>query len=74
MGLLAKHCGDLTFAEILPRLRCKRCQRTPAPVYLCEEYREQTNGAPTDWAIELVLAPAKPYSLPLTPDEPSRIA
>ena len=49
--------GDRTFADILPGLRCKRCNRPPAPVYLCAGHREHNHGAPADWAIELVQVP-----------------
>jgi hypothetical protein len=55
--LLAKDRGDRTFAEILPRLRCRRCKGTPAPVYLCAGHRERNLGSPADWAIELVPVP-----------------
>ena len=54
LRLLATKRGDRSFAEILPRLRCKRCNRPPAPVYLCAGHREHNNGAPADWAIELL--------------------
>jgi hypothetical protein len=57
LRLLAMKRGDKTFAEILPRLRCKRCNRPPAPVYLCAGHREHNHGAPADWAIELVPVP-----------------
>jgi len=57
LRLLAADRGDRTFAEILPRLRCKHCKRPPAPVYLCAGHREHNHGAPADWAIELVPAP-----------------
>jgi hypothetical protein len=54
LRLLATNHGDRSFAEILPPLRCKRCNRPPAPVYLCAGHREHNNGAPADWAIELL--------------------
>jgi hypothetical protein len=57
LRLLAMKRGDRTFAEILPRLRCKRCNRPPAPVYLCAGHREHNHGAPADWAIELAPMP-----------------
>jgi hypothetical protein len=74
VSLLAKQRGDPTFAEILPRLRCKRCRRPAAPVYLCAGHREHTNGAPADWAIEIVPVAAKPLSPPLRPNEQSKLA
>jgi hypothetical protein len=39
---------------LLSRMRCSKCGRPPAPVYLCAGHREHTGGASTDWAIELV--------------------
>jgi hypothetical protein len=52
--LLAQDYGDRTFAELLRRLRCAKCKRPPAPVYLCAGHREHNHGAAADWAIELV--------------------
>ena len=52
--LMRGQLGDLTFAEVLRRLRCRRCRRPPAPVYLCAGHRQFNFGAPPDWAIELV--------------------
>ena len=54
--LMTQH-DDLTFAGLLNRLRCKKCRRKPAPVYLCAGHREHNHGAAPDWAIELVPAP-----------------
>jgi hypothetical protein len=54
--LLAQDRGDQTFAAIVARLRCSKCGRPPAPVYLCAGHREHHHGAPADWAIELVPA------------------
>jgi hypothetical protein len=31
--LLAQRHGNLTFAELLPKLRCKCCGQRPAPVH-----------------------------------------
>jgi hypothetical protein len=49
--------GDRTFADVLPRLRCRQCGKAPAPVYLCAGHREHNHGAPPDWAIEFVPVP-----------------
>jgi len=57
LRVLTSHYGDPTFAEILRRLRCRRCRRPPAPVYLCAGHREHNNGAAPDWAVELVPPP-----------------
>jgi hypothetical protein len=58
--LLMQQWGDVSFAELLPRLRCRKCKRPPAPVYLCAGHREHNSGAPPDWAIELVPVPSLP--------------
>ena len=55
--LLQRDHGDRTFAQVLAKLRCKRCRKPPAPVYLCAGHREHTMGAPPDWSIELVPVP-----------------
>jgi hypothetical protein len=60
LRLLAQQQGNRTFAEILSRLRCRRCRQPPAPVYLCAGHREHNFGAPPNWAIELVPAPPSP--------------
>jgi hypothetical protein len=52
--LLLRDHGDRTFGQVLSRLRCQKCRKPPAPVYLCAGHREFTMGAPADWAIELV--------------------
>jgi hypothetical protein len=57
--LLVQQRGDVSFGELLPRLRCKECKRPPAPVYLCAGHREPNHGAPPDWAIELVPVPVR---------------
>ena len=54
MRLMMAQQGDLTFADLLRRLRCRRCRQAPAPVYLCAGHREFNFGAPPDCAIELV--------------------
>jgi hypothetical protein len=55
--LLVKHHGDRTLAAVLKSLRCSRCGKPPAPVYLCAGHRHHVGGAPPDWAIELVPKP-----------------
>ena len=55
--MIAKNSGNRTFAEVLARLRCTGCGKTPAPVYLCACHREASGGAPPDWAIDLVPVP-----------------
>jgi hypothetical protein len=55
--LLMQRCGDVSFEEVLTRLRCQKCKSPPSPVYLCAGHREHNSGAPPDWAIELVPVP-----------------
>jgi hypothetical protein len=55
--MIVDNSGDRPFAEVLSRLRCSRCGKPPAPVYLCAGHREASGGAPADWAIELVPMP-----------------
>lgn len=54
--LLAQRSGDLTFAQVLARLRCKKCGLKPSgPIYLCASYtRTFQGGCAPDWSIELV--------------------
>ena len=54
--LVAQH-GNRTFEQVLSRLRCQRCGKKPAPVYLCAGSRRHSGGAAADWAIELVAEP-----------------
>jgi hypothetical protein len=56
--LLSQH-GDRTFKTLIKQLRCDRCGKNPAPVYLCASHfrRASGMGAMADWAIELVGAP-----------------
>jgi hypothetical protein len=55
---LAQQYGNRTFAEVLPRLRCRKCFQKPAPVYLCEGQRTTGKGGQgAGWAIELVPEP-----------------
>jgi hypothetical protein len=53
--LLIKRQGDMTFENLLRRLRCKRCGAAkPAPIYLVAGHRRTARGGPDpDWAIEL---------------------
>jgi hypothetical protein len=71
LRLLTQRHGNRSFAEILARLRCGKCKRPPAPVYLCAGHREHNHGAPADWAIELVPKPAEGTGR--EPQFPSRI-
>ena len=58
--LRAQH-GNPTFAELLRRLRCQRCRRPPAPVYLVAGFHRSRCGGPAaDWAIELI-EPPRPF-------------
>ena len=57
--LLMQRCGNITFENLLKRLRCKRCRRfKPAPVYLVAgHHRSARNGPDADWSVELVPPP-----------------
>jgi hypothetical protein len=57
--LLMKRNGDMTFENLLRRLRCKRCRgANPAPVYLVAGHHRTARSGPTaDWAIELTPPP-----------------
>jgi hypothetical protein len=57
--LLIKRKGDMTFKDLVKRLRCKRCGRpSPAPVYLVAgHHRTACFGPDADWAVELVPPP-----------------
>jgi len=55
--LMAKR-GDLTFRDVLARLKCPACGGKPAPVYLSAGHRQHSGGSPADWAIELIPTPA----------------
>jgi hypothetical protein len=54
--LLIAHHGNVQFADLLPKLRCSKCQNRPAPVFLCASpMRKGGHGGPKpDWALELV--------------------
>jgi hypothetical protein len=54
--LLIKRQGDMTFEDLLRRLRCNRCQAAnPAPVYVVAGHHRTACGGPDpDWSIELV--------------------
>ena len=62
--LLLRDRGDRTFAAVLAKLRCQKCRKPPAPVYLCAGHREFTMGAPADWSIELVPVPSSRWHKP----------
>jgi hypothetical protein len=56
--LLMQRQGDMTFENLLRRLRCKRCGGAPAPVYLVAGHHRTARSGPTaDWAVELTPAP-----------------
>ena len=54
--LLIERHGDMTFENLLRRLRCKRCRAVkPAPVYIVAgHHRTASYGPDPDWSIELV--------------------
>ncbi len=54
--LIAQRHGNLSFSEVLGRIKCSRCGKRPETVYLCAGHRSRSGGPPADWAIEL-LAP-----------------
>jgi hypothetical protein len=58
--LLIKRRGDMTFENLVKRLRCNRCGKSkPAPVYLVAgHHRTARFGPDADWAVELVPPPA----------------
>jgi hypothetical protein len=57
--MLAERSGNLTFAELLARLRCEKCRsKMRGPVYLCAGHqREFQGGSAPDWSLELVPPP-----------------
>ena len=56
--LLASKFGNVTFAELLPRLVCEQCRRHFAPVYVVAGFhREFCHGGAPSWSIELVPVP-----------------
>jgi hypothetical protein len=57
--LLMKRNGDMSFENLLRRLRYKRCRGgNPAPVYLVAGHHRTARSGPTaDWSIELVPPP-----------------
>jgi hypothetical protein len=59
VSLLIKRKGDMTFDNLLRRLRCKRCQAVkPAPVYLVAGHHRTACGGPDpDWSLELAPPP-----------------
>jgi hypothetical protein len=56
MKLLMERHGNTTFADLLAKLRCSKCQHRPAPVYVCAGTKRTpgNGGGPPDWAIQLV--------------------
>ena len=62
--IVASH-GDLTFRELLAKMRCEQCGQRPAPVYLVAgHHRKYAYGPPTCWALELVRVPDQPRYVP----------
>jgi hypothetical protein len=59
--MLIKHHGDLSFQDVIRRLRCTRCRGWPNRIYLCAGHRDFTGGAPPDWSIELI-SPRRPMT------------
>jgi hypothetical protein len=57
--LLIQRQGDMTFENLLRRLRCKRCHAVkPAPVYLVAGHHRTARGGPdADWSLELAPPP-----------------
>ena len=56
--LLIKRFGNLTFAGLLPRMKCERCRAKPAPVYIVAgHHRTYCYGSLPDWALELAPPP-----------------
>jgi hypothetical protein len=54
--LLASRHGNRTFADVLPRLRCKRCGQAPREIYLVAGFqREIAPGPDPDWSLPLRL-------------------
>jgi hypothetical protein len=57
--LLIKRQGDMTFENLLHRMRCKRCRAAKlAPIFLVAGHHRTGCGGPNpDWANELVPPP-----------------
>jgi hypothetical protein len=56
--LLLRDGPDRPFATVVAELRCKSCERRPAPVYLVAGLtREACMGPPPSWSVELVPMP-----------------
>ncbi len=54
--LIERYGADLIVSELVPRLRCKKCQRTgwEMAVYLVEgHFREPCGGPPPGWSLAL---------------------
>ena len=60
VGMMHKQFGDRSFEQLMPRLKCKGCGASPAPVYLGARHpRGHGGGPPPDWAV-LLVPPPKP--------------
>ena len=56
--MLRERYGNPTFADLMPKLRCKCCGGRPAPVYLVAGFhRSDAKGPPLCWAVELMAQP-----------------
>ena len=62
VSLLIKRYGNLTFAGLLPRLKCERCKTKPAPIYIVAGHHRTYYGGLPDWTLELV-PPPKPAGI-----------
>ncbi len=53
--LIASRHGNRTFAQVLPRLKCSRCHKSPADIHLvASHHRTLGNGGPEpDWSLPL---------------------
>ncbi len=59
--LLIDRRGDITFAELMYRLRCKGCDGQPTSIFLCaSSSRSAGFGLSPDWSLELRPSPAPP--------------
>lgn len=57
---LRRWYGNLTFAELVSRLRCKYCGRKPGSVQLLASYSRYAGEKPApDWTLTIVPGPAK---------------
>ena len=53
--LMALQHGNRTFAEVLGRLRCKRCRAAPKETYLVAGHHRTfgSGGPPPDWSLPI---------------------